>query len=608
MFKLFIRRFNRLSFMIMCFCLFFESDAQKIGSAVFSMHAANAQSISIGQTFTTSTTISPFTRSAEIYGLDMSADISLDHYASLVRVILIDNNFDEYMVYEVYPRITDKNVFSVRNICEETFLLNAVRPKSLKIEIVDASVTLHGISVSYTPHRMSDEQFNEYYEDIREKQIDQKIIALNKYIRENGMNWKAERTDISHLPYREKKYLINGDHIFNWQGFEYHTKGVFEIWSKNGRPSNKNDVKSSELRKEFDWRNRHGANDPLSPYYDGDTDGGGWCTAIKKQSCNHCWAFCPTGTLESLVNVWFNQHLDLDLSEQDAASCSGGAAGDCDGGSSSKVVSYIVETGIVDEECFKYTKTEDDCDNICSNPTERIQASGRERVTNDIDEMKRAIIQHGPITSGVRSMWHFMCLVGFKEDSNGDIIWIFKNSHGTTSGENGFKLIKVDLDDFYGQYILNGPFLNLNNLEVACVDKDNDGYYNWGIGPKPSTCPDGCPDSADGNDNDPTLGPFDENFNEIPITTSVSNYASTYARKFFTVYPGPEKETFYVNIKNGASRTYTIKLLDLSGKVLLNAQRKAGKSLLRAGGLASGIYYVSVHSGGFNYTQKILIR
>ncbi len=607
MLKLFIQSFNRLTLLIICFCLFSASNAQKRESAIFSMQAENAQSISIGQTFTKSSTISPFTTSEAIYGLDLSADISLDHHVSLVRVILIDNNFNEYMVYEAYPRISGKMIFSVKNICEETFLLNAVRPASLKIEIVGGTINLQGISVSNTAHRMSNEQFDEHYENIREKQIDEKITALNNYISKKGMNWKAERTSVSHLPYSEKRYLINGDHILNLQGFEYHTTGVFEVWDEGG-PSNRNDPKSTELRKEFDWRNRHGANDPSSPYYDGDTDGGGWCTAITKQSCSHCWSFCPTGTLECLVNVWFNQHLDLDLSEQDAASCSNGASGNCAGGSSSRVVSYIVSTGVVDEECFEYTQTEDDCDNICTDPTERIKASARDGVDNDVDEMKTAIITMGPITSGVRSMWHFMCLVGFEEDSNGDIIWIFKNSWGANNGENGFKLIEVTLSDFYGQYILEGPFENLNNLEVACVDKDNDGYYNWGIGPKPSTCPDGCNDSADGNDNDPTLGPFDEDFNEIEITTSVTHYTNNTAKKLFAVYPGRDKETFHVDIKNGTSGAYTIELIDLSGKVLLSEQRNVGKSLLRTRGLASGIYYVRINSGGLNYIQKILIR
>jgi hypothetical protein len=296
MFKVSTREFNRLTFLTICFCLFAASHAQKRENALFSMQTEKARSISIGQTITKSSTISPFTTSEAIYGLDLSADISLDHHVSLVRVILIDNNFNEYMVYEAYPRISGEMAFSVSNICEETFMLNGVRPASLKLEVVDASINLHGVSVSHAPHRMSNEQFSEYYESVREQQIDAKITMLNNHISKSGMNWKAERTSVSHLPYREKKYLVNGDHIVNLQGFEYHTTGVFEVWDAGG-PSNRNDPKSTALRKEFDWRNRHGANDPSSPYYDGDPDGGGWCTAITTQSCNHCWSFCPTPTL-----------------------------------------------------------------------------------------------------------------------------------------------------------------------------------------------------------------------------------------------------------------------------------------------------------------------
>ncbi len=60
-------------------------------------------------------------------------------------------------------------------------------------------------------------------------------------------------------------------------------------------------------------------------------------------------------------------------------------------------------------------------------------------------------------------------------------------------------------------YSLYGPVssLDFNETDVLCTDNDGDGYYSWGIGPKPSHCPE-SPDEPDGDDSDPCIGPMDE--------------------------------------------------------------------------------------------------
>jgi len=66
---------------------------------------------------------------------------------------------------------------------------------------------------------------------------------------------------------------------------------------------------------------------------------------------------------------------------------------------------------------------------------------------------------------------------------------------------------------------------------------DGDGYYNWGVGFKPATCPPCAPPLEDGNDADATTGPIDELGQPIlpftpqlqPLTniTSTSTWATT---------------------------------------------------------------------------------
>ena len=64
---------------------------------------------------------------------------------------------------------------------------------------------------------------------------------------------------------------------------------------------------------------------------------------------------------------------------------------------------------------------------------------------------------------------------------------------------------------------------NYTNADIICEDKDGDGYYYWGIGPKPATCPACAPDEPDGDDSNPNLGPMDEYGNCAAITPLIGN-------------------------------------------------------------------------------------
>ena len=120
---------------------------QTVNDQDFKMVGKNHVTIGINQSLSGTTELSPFGGNVrEIYGLDLTADITLNSDKSLVRVILVDQNYEEYLVYEIYPLLSANQVVSVREICEETGLLNAVKPKSLRVEIQDAVVTLYTIN------------------------------------------------------------------------------------------------------------------------------------------------------------------------------------------------------------------------------------------------------------------------------------------------------------------------------------------------------------------------------------------------------------------------------------------------------------------------------
>ena len=59
---------------------------------------------------------------------------------------------------------------------------------------------------------------------------------------------------------------------------------------------------------------------------------------------------------------------------------------------------------------------------------------------------------------------------------------------------------------------LNLPIsdINRNSSDVLCEDADGDGFYFWGLGPKPSSCPEWVSDTPDGDDSNINYGAMDE--------------------------------------------------------------------------------------------------
>jgi hypothetical protein len=449
-----------------------------------------------------------------------------------VRILLVNHESNEHLVYETYPLIVSKTSYPLAGACEETCFLETAKEASLRIELINASITIEELtyltSDAHLPSGLITIQ-----KQIKLDQNTARISKINEKIRSNGLKWTAGETPISGLPFhqREKYFAIpmisayppppgedipSEDIIRNLQGAEYYIGGIFELDSYHGAPPLPKDPETNGLIDSFDWRNRHGADSQESPYYDGDPTGSGWITSVKNQSgCGSCWAFAATGATEALANLYFNQHLDLDLAEQDALSCSG--AGDCSGGWPSITLDYYTNVGVVDEVCFPYTATEQPCENICTNPTEQIKISGKETfgqaTPRTEEELKRLIIENGPISGGVFSLRHAMTLVGYTKDPyDGKMIWIFKNSWGTGYGENGYWRIKTPINNIGWTHALKTPVLPVISstpLEIMCDDRDGDGLYNWGISPiMPTSCPQNISTEKDCDDSNFYLGPF----------------------------------------------------------------------------------------------------
>jgi len=159
---------------------------------------------------------------------------------------------------------------------------------------------------------------------------------------------------------------------------------------------------------------------------------------------------------------------------------------------------------------------------------------------NTEDNIKQALIQNGPLSSGISGWSHAMSLVGYNTVKVGSYLsshlnpdhtiaeinvpenspligktyWIFKQSWGSWVGGTPYVYVILDdLSQLIHNYSITTPITSnlLTSNDIRCVDLDGDGYYNWGIGPKPSTCT-SCPNEEDCDDSKAYLGPYDSQY------------------------------------------------------------------------------------------------
>jgi hypothetical protein len=484
---------------------------------LFVLHDQVDRRIPVDLTINENTQLDISESNSAISGLAVSGDISLYSDSSLVRLILVDHEDNAYLIYETCPILADSTQFSVAGVAEETSSLDQVIPFGLTVELVDASIHLKEILVSE-----GDGSTEEIKSERLQQQSRSKIRRINENIRQRGQHWVAGETSISRLSYREKHSMFGG-RIPNFQGLEYYVGGVFVLPGATQGDPDLYGTKSaaaapaeSQYVKEYSWRNRHGED---------------WVTGVRNQlNCRCEWAFGAAGAAELMINLYFNMHLDYDLSEQQLLSCIWGS--DCNGGWVSSALDYIMRSGIYLEYCYSYKGIEKRCMEgcICS-PSEKFQIPGWTTIQSE-EEFKRAVI-NGAAAADIIQWSLGVQIAGYKVLEAGDSLyvrsideqwikigpgdpligktaWLCKLSFGENWGDEGYMYLvggvwDLALYSLYGR--VYSPFLD--DSDVLCVDNDNDGYYSWGIGPKPEHCPP-SPPQADGDDSDPCTGPMNE--------------------------------------------------------------------------------------------------
>ncbi|PJB58999.1 MAG: hypothetical protein CO098_05720, partial [Bacteroidetes bacterium CG_4_9_14_3_um_filter_41_19] len=439
---------------------------------------STAQTISINSSFNADNEIYPFSQVDSITGLYVIGHITLYSDTSLVRIVLVDENNIKYMVYETYPLIATSMNFDITNICDETCFLNEITPVSLIIYVRQASVTLQSItyltqfvenadSLSYQSKRLNDTL---------------KVQNMSSNIADKGWNWVAGHTPLVKMTYEEKTNQY-GDY-YNLQGFDYYIEGIYNYISQY-----QNERSVSNIVEHYDWRNRHGANinEAGNIYYGGLY---GWITPFfdGQGSCGSCTAFGITALIESMTNLYFNRQYQLDLSEMDVwCGCSGICFGMGSGIKPSTALGYVINHGIVNEECYKYEPPCSTSNSICSNPDIRITIDGYKTVNNynNFDSIKSQLIRYGPLAQWLLdvNLNHEMLLIGYRYDTETNAtVWIYKDSYYNfremiiSSTDVMHQTHAVTQGSNFGMHQLIG-----NDYDRNCRDYDQDGYYNWGV-------------------------------------------------------------------------------------------------------------------------------
>lgn len=502
------------------------------------------ETISIGKAYGTNASFSIPKKLENIVGVSIDGNIVRNDAEFLVRIILKDKQGKEYLIFESYKEIADGWNIPLVNSCYETACLDGIIPDSLKIIAQGVSIMLDKINFSKVEnikesHKL---QARRIADDTRLEQAKFIVERINNFNIANNKLWRAGITPLSLMSYEEKKSILGFSDSNCTNGFEYYTDGVFEMWNSSQQHSQQ--VESSQYINNFSWCKMHGKN---------------WMSPNKSQGVtNSCVIFTTIACVEAMTNLYFNKKIDLDLSEEELTCCGGVEAPNKYGvnmgnATMSKLFGFLSNHGVCDEAAYPFMndKVARACNSDNVNPSEIVKINGYGSVQLREDSLKKAIINNGPLISGVKWKWpdgnsginHAMLLVGYGVLQEGDTIyryinengvangdytvkkgdprightyWIYKNSYGSDMDEarDGYMwIIHYDLNKSMNpSYYCTLPIKRLGHSdnEIVCEDRDGDGYYNWGIGEKPTHCPSWVPDIPDGDDSDYSKGPKNE--------------------------------------------------------------------------------------------------
>jgi hypothetical protein len=195
----------------------------------------------------------------------------------------------------------------------------------------------------------------------------------------------------------------------------------------------------------FDWR-----------------EAGGLPPVRNQGSCGSCWAFAAVGVMECQILLVDGEVVNL--AEQHLVDCNrGGTFGNwgCNGGFISNAMFYLLTTGVTFEAWYPYKQMDMPFGECIGAPVSKpYKIARRGGVANEVEAIKQAIYDHGPVACsvavddlfqaytggiyngpGAQSTNHAVILTGW-DDNNGEGYWIMRNSWGPFWGLDGYMHIR----------------------------------------------------------------------------------------------------------------------------------------------------------------------
>ncbi len=172
----------------------------------------------------------------------------------------------------------------------------------------------------------------------------------------------------------------------------------------------------------------------------------------NQKNCGSCWAFATVSPLEYQYTYITKNHIHI--SEQSLISCNTHGYSCLRGGWWD--YDDITNTGIILNDDYPYNATDEICKKI--SPITNFKVIKWGYINNNVEEMKSAIFQYGPIATGVsvdkefykyingiydhnslEGVNHAVVLVGWDDSIKS---WILRNSWGNSWGINGYMYIE----------------------------------------------------------------------------------------------------------------------------------------------------------------------
>lgn len=205
--------------------------------------------------------ILPINNVGSISGLSLDGRTILNSDTSLVRVLLLDNKNQTYLVYEDFFLIHQDG--DCQDVAFETTYLDSIVPVELRIIVRDASFQLY--SVNYALWN-TNTQPRSRKQCALQQQTSREEYLIDKWNEYNALHqnyWVAGKTSLSDLSYSEKKTALGIiDDAFISDGLEYYIGGFFVVRSRENRSEEQKSTLQTETStnssyvESFDWRNR----------------------------------------------------------------------------------------------------------------------------------------------------------------------------------------------------------------------------------------------------------------------------------------------------------------------------------------------------------------